>query len=52
MDQGVKEDSVPKKKEPYVKPDFRHERVFAVEALQCGKVNSTQEGCSTTKKVS
>jgi hypothetical protein len=38
-------------KEPYVKPDFRYERVFAVQALQCGKVNSTELGCQS-KKVS
>ena len=52
MDQKRKEDIEAQEKEPYVKPDFRYERVFAVQALQCGKVHSTQQGCGTTPKVS
>jgi hypothetical protein len=37
---------------PYTKPTFRHESVFETSALSCGKVKSTQAGCSHNKKVS
>ena len=33
-------------KRPYIAPDFRHEPVFEVMALACGKVASTQAGCA------
>jgi hypothetical protein len=37
-------------KEPYVKPAFRHEKVFETMALACGKINATQPQCKTNKK--
>lgn len=42
----------PKAKEPYVKPAFRHERVFETMALACGKINNTQSTCRTNRKLS
>jgi hypothetical protein len=33
-------------KKPYEKPGFRFDQVFVTSALSCGKVNTTQEGCS------
>jgi len=32
-------------KRPYHKPAVRYERVFEVQALTCGKVQTTQSGC-------
>jgi hypothetical protein len=52
MEQSNNREVEAKQKEPYIKPDFRYERVFAVQALQCGKVNSTQEGCHQSTKSS
>jgi hypothetical protein len=52
MDQKAKETAAGGTKEPYIKPDFRYERVFAVAALQCGKVNSTQLSCHQILKAS
>lgn len=52
MDKEVKGPVKTETKEPYVKPDFRHERVFAVAALQCGKTHSTQQGCNRIQKAS
>jgi hypothetical protein len=40
-----------KKKKPYVKPAFRWERVFEIEALACSKMTANS-GCQPTKKVS
>jgi len=37
-------------KRPYVKPAFRHEKVFETMALACGKINDTQLSCKTNKK--
>ena len=38
-------------KAPYVKPAFRHEKVFETMALSCGKISATQQQCkSSTKK--
>lgn len=37
-------------KKPYVKPAFRHEKVFETMALACGKINQTQQACKTNKK--
>jgi len=37
---------------PYQKPAFQHERVFETMALSCGKVNPTQGGCSSNRKIS
>ena len=42
----------PKPKEPYLKPAFRHERVFETMALACGKVNQTQATCHSNRKTS
>jgi hypothetical protein len=38
------------KRKPYVKPAFRHEKVFETMALACGKVNATQSSCRTNRK--
>ena len=37
-------------KRPYVKPAFRHEKVFETMALACGKINDTQLSCRSNKK--
>ncbi len=39
-------------KKPYVKPAFRHERVFETMALACGKIAGTQLTCKVNKKSS
>jgi hypothetical protein len=39
-------------KKPYEKPGFRYEQVFVTSALSCGKVASTQSGCSLNTKAS
>jgi hypothetical protein len=52
MDQKPKEPAAGDTKEPYIKPDFRYERVFAVAALQCGKVDPTQQSCHQVHKTS
>jgi hypothetical protein len=39
-------------KKPYVKPQVRHERVFETMALSCGKVGTTQQGCTMNRKTS
>ncbi len=33
-------------KKPYEKPTFRYEQVFVTSALSCGKITTTQQGCS------
>lgn len=40
------------KKKPYVKPAFRHEKVFETTALSCGKISATQRQCSFYRKSS
>lgn len=40
------------RKKPYETPAFRHERVFEVSALSCGKVNPTQGACRANRKAS
>ena len=40
----------PSRKKPYHKPAVRHERVFEVSALTCGKIQSTQAACAHTRK--
>ena len=45
------EPSLDAAKKPYVKPAFRHERVFETMALACGKVN-TGSSCKSAKKTS
>jgi hypothetical protein len=37
-------------KSPYVKPAFRHERVFETMALACGKIDNTQGTCRSNRK--
>jgi hypothetical protein len=37
-------------KAPYVKPAFRHEKVFETMALACGKINATQLSCLVNRK--
>ena len=39
-------------KKPYEKPSFRYEQVFVTSALSCGKIDSTQQGCTLRTKVS
>ncbi len=39
-------------KKPYVKPDYRHERMFETMALQCGKRDPTQAQCKYNMNVS
>lgn len=39
-------------KKPYTAPTFRSESVFVISALQCGKVQPTQSGCSLSRKAS
>lgn len=39
-------------KKPYVKPGFQREKVFETMALTCGKVQSTEHGCHSSRKVS
>jgi len=40
----------PGSKKPYVKPEFRHEKVFETMALSCGKIQNTQGGCHSNRK--
>lgn len=39
-------------KRPYVKPAFRHETVFEVMALACGKVSGVSGPCQANRKTS
>ena len=39
-------------KRAYVKPAFRHETVFEVMALACGKVGAVSGPCNSNKKLS
>lgn len=39
-------------KRAYVKPSFRHETVFEVMALACGKISGTSGPCATNRKLS
>jgi len=39
-------------KRPYQKPTVRYERVFEVQALTCGKVQTTQAACHSNRKTS
>ena len=45
-------DTQPIAKKPYLKPEFRFERVFETRALSCGKVNATQGQCANNRKSS
>ena len=42
----------PRPKRPYHKPEVRYERVFEVQALSCGKVQTTQSSCHSNRKTS
>ncbi len=46
--EGVK----PGARKPYVKPEFRHEKVFETMALSCGKISQTQSSCHGNRKAS
>jgi hypothetical protein len=46
------EGAAPGAKKPYVKPEFRHEKVFETMALSCGKVQTTQGACKYNRKSS
>jgi hypothetical protein len=39
-------------RKPYRKPAVRYERVFEVQALTCGKVQTTQGECHYNRKTS
>jgi hypothetical protein len=53
-DKGLAKPHEPKlrPKRPYHKPTVRFERVFEVQALSCGKVQTTQAGCHSNRKAS
>jgi hypothetical protein len=38
------------RKRPYLKPAFRHETVFEVTALACGKISATAGPCIRNRK--
>jgi hypothetical protein len=42
----------PRPKRPYHKPTLRYERVFEVQALTCGKVQTTQHSCHSNRRTS
>ena len=42
----------PGAKKPYVKPEFRHEKVFETMALSCGKIQPTQARAISNRKAS
>ena len=44
--------SPPAGKKAYIKPAFRHERVFETRALTCGKLSDTQFSCKQNHKLS
>ena len=37
-------------RQPYVKPAFRHEKVFETMALACGKISNTQASCRVNRR--
>jgi hypothetical protein len=39
-----------KRKKPYQKPSFEHEKVFETMALACGKLHPTQAQCRFNRK--
>jgi hypothetical protein len=40
------------RKRAYLKPAFRHETVFEVMALACGKISGTTGPCAVNRKLS
>jgi hypothetical protein len=46
------EGAEPGAKKPYVKPEFRYEKVFETMALSCGKVWGTQGACHFNRHTS
>jgi hypothetical protein len=56
MSQDDRQDSrnarAPQQRRPYVKPAFRHERVFETMALGCGKIGGTGGICTAVPKLS
>lgn len=51
-DKGIQQSRASGAKKPYVKPGFQREKVFETMALTCGKVQSTEHGCHSSRKVS
>lgn len=47
-----REGAGPGAKRLYVKPEFRHEKVFETMALSCGKMNVLQGQCRLNRNVS
>jgi len=47
---AVAEKAGEKRKRPYQKPAFLHERVFETMALSCGKVRGTEAQCKHNRK--
>jgi len=45
-----KAQAAPGGKLPYVKPAFRHEKVFETMALACGKISNTQASCRVNRR--
>ena len=39
-----------RRKKRYLKPAFRHEKVFETMALACGKISGTQASCRTNRR--
>jgi hypothetical protein len=39
-----------KRKRPYEKPAFQHEKVFETMALACGKLSSTERQCRFNRR--
>jgi len=39
-------------KKPYRKPAFRHEQVFEIRALVCGKIGTQSQSCKSLGKYS
>ena len=50
--QATAADALASRKQPYLKPEFRHEGVFETMALSCGKISGTQGACNSVKKLS
>jgi len=50
--QEATSDSNQKERRPYLKPAFKHERVFETMALQCGKVGGTLPQCGSVPAAS
>jgi hypothetical protein len=49
-DRATEDQSPAKVRKPYLKPAFLRERAFETMALACGKINTTQQQCKTSRK--